>query len=238
MRKLFILLLISALFTLAACGEEQINLDGTQESHETTIAATTTTVTIATVTAPEAEVIIDYIYPSFSDYGEYVSYVNENNLPQYLISGDFILIGELSSIVLNPYAFDGKYYVTFHFKDESGSGVMLSIVYGESIDDEIAAASIENVREYNMRCLIEYAKGGYVHGDLLYTYRGITLGSIKWQKNGAVYTLTAGDPSYKEYPVNIDTFVSRLLDLDTAAAALEELMAQTENTKPNVFDEE
>lgn len=75
--------------------------------------------------------------------------------------------------------------------------------------------------------------GVYIYKNIAYVYENNRLQSVAWVSDNRYFTLCAGDQksSLAQYPLDENTFEAKLLNLDTAVAAITERFGEPKNIK-------
>lgn len=181
------------------------------------------------VAFPQAEgldVAVHYIY-SLVEY--------EAELAKYILPGDYVTydmvksVGEFVNMRLGITKKLSADDIYFTLRDEAGIEFGLSMNYPNAFKNNWnEVAEVTDI--HDLRCSESPYKGAwqYVHGDITYFYyHDGNLDTIIWTHRERVYKLNyyGNGEGFRNYPKDADTFIARLLDGDTAQAAVDELMA-------------
>ena len=175
------------------------------------------------------EVPMYYIY-SLEEY--------EAELAKYELPGDYVTydmvktVGEFVNMRLGITKKLSADDIYFTLRDEAGIEVDLSMNYPDAFKNNWnEVAEVTDI--HDLSCSESPYKGAwqYVHGDITYFYyHDGNLDTITWTHRERVYKLHyyGNGEGFRNYPRNADTFAARLLDVDTAQAAVDELMASVD----------
>ena len=155
----------------------------------------------------------------------YTEFLNSNEMPD-----DFVLYDEISDVgdfeilifLCNAYSHDYSSYL-YGLVDSEGFEISL---YVEHNTDEFSLEtdSIIQVNKTNMSLLTDTSDGDYIHDNIKYTYVSGELFSISWKTQNITYILCKGGyPMFSDYPPTTSTFVGKMLNLDTATQALNDI---------------
>ena len=155
----------------------------------------------------------------------YTEFLNSNEMPD-----DFVLYDEISDVgdfeilifLCNAYSHDYSSYL-YGLVDSEGFEISL---YVEHNTDEFSLEtdSIIQVNKTNMSLLTDTSDGDYIHDNIKYTYVSGELFSISWKTQNITYILcNGGSPMFSDYPPTTSTFVGKMLNLDTATQALNDI---------------
>ena len=159
----------------------------------------------------------------------------EAELAKYALPGDYVTydmvksVGEFVNMRLGITKKLSADDIYFTLRDEAGIDVDLSMNYPNAFKNNWnEVAEVTDI--HDLRCSESPYKGAwqYVHGDITYFYyHDGNLDTITWTHRERVYKLHyyGNGEGFRNYPRNADTFAARLLDADTAQAAVDELMA-------------
>ena len=173
----------------------------------------------------EVTIIPEYYTTNIDSKLEYNWFLLTNKVPDNFVKyKDIKQIGKFDDIVLGGRStgcsstFD---YSRYHYCliDESGAELTLYVDSNPEDDTVIEAETITAVNESDMRYLEEDLRGHYTVDGMTYAYVSGKLLSIEWVSNGITYTL-CGSMNLSDYPDITSTFVSKLLNLETAAETL------------------
>ncbi len=246
MKKLFLLLLASC-FILTACAVSPA--DKNNETLNTNEAATSNQ-SEATPPSNSKDVYIedDFFTVIFSTYEEYILFLETGKAPQkyerhaaYLseLPDDFVSYDRIKKLgsFYSYMIFSPSYQVSVYYVTDANAGI-LELNLSEPFDendgfpfDELTDLTING----DMRSLESPQTGFYYLENLMYRYVDGRLVCIYWVHNDVRYGLcyfpaeSTAPMDFTSYPIDgEDTIASRLLNSETAAAALEELYSTAE----------
>ncbi len=211
--KRFIVLL-SALFlllSLCACSASP----GSNGNTETTAALT---VNLANTGLP------------FYSLSELESYLAEHDLEEDVLSYDKLsAVGAFNNFMFPQVLRNDSGEVTvlsysryiYSFTDAADNSVDIFIkpATPENTAIEIDALSDVDINPLDMRTLPVKTTGFYTYGQIQYVYVDGVLSGIQWTADGLLFSVVTS-PSIHQYPLNVETFASSLLTLETAAATI------------------
>ena len=155
----------------------------------------------------------------------YTEFLNSNEIPDDFVLYDEISdIGDFESLVFlcHAYSIDYKSYL-YGFVDSEGFQISL-YVYHDTDKFSLKNDSIVQVNKTNMSLLTDTSDGDYIHDNIKYTYISGELISISWKTQNITYILCiSGSPMFSDYPPTTSTFVGKMLNLDTATQALNDI---------------
>ncbi len=184
---------------------------------------------------------INQIY--LATYDEYLKFIEENSLEGVIVPyEDIKAIGEFRGLLFYHPA-EEKDFSKYMYSLVDSSGTRLSL----TIEDLKTAKRLtetvigkKSVTTDNMRTIapIEGIAIYTTEDGVEYTYRKTDLYTIAWHSDRLRYKLWPADPrEISTYPLNTDTFVSRLLNTETAAAAITQLKDSLAVQKPTAEKE-
>ncbi len=159
--------------------------------------------------------IYDEQYPALPD--NFVTYEMIKKL------GSFVAYEETEAVYVSYIMF------TYVVKDTNDCQLLLDMRYQDFKEfppEEFLDLNLNG----DMRTLETRDSGYYCIGNIVYRYNAGRLSSISWMHNGVQFWLSPSRrPELCDYPLDgEDTIASRLLNSETAAAALEELYSTAE----------
>ena len=167
------------------------------------------------------------------DYDEYLAYLSSVDIPSDFIHYDEIsLIGEFARFYFLP-SF-GLEFGTYKYilKDSTGTILYLSInPWTEEYDDKWNNAKLftSSFDPSNMHKISGDELASIFYNGIRYAYGQGGLICIEWEHDSVRYQISTREPWFNNYPCNVsDTFVGRLLNLNTATAEIQNFNAKVE----------
>lgn len=167
---------------------------------------------------------------------DYKQFVRTRDLPDTFITYD--QIKELGSFVyLKTTDVMSGYYNEYFLVDTTGCRASLVMLYPGTSCPEHTGCNNDTVSvppgHTDMRTIPQEGHGAYTVDGLTYLYMYDDLASIHWIHNGQHFKYGLEPNPYSdvvttpffEYPMDADTFAAKLLNAETARAAVDELMA-------------
>ena len=163
--------------------------------------------------------------PSFSTKAEYEEYIGS----QKGVNEDFIRYETISICGdFNGFSDSGKYSTTkgytYYLKDRNSFSFGLDIVYGTTIGLDMGVLEFDD-NPADLR-FHKNDSGFYYVGDIRYAYYEGKLYNIRWSVGEKTALIQAAGGQLHTYPLGGNTFMSRLLNAETAEAAVAEFNAK------------
>ena len=161
---------------------------------------------------------------SFYDYDEYLSWLPTGKVTDRFVSYEMVSqFGAFHGVVfLNSYVNDYSIYMYSFFDSDGNDSVALYVdekgEHGKPTLDETILQHTGNMVE-----LSQPVKGSVHNEGIVYRYSGAgKLYSIYWEHNGMSFVLALDHPEYYE---NEDSLIAKLLNSNTAEAAMNQWIA-------------
>jgi hypothetical protein len=162
----------------------------------------------------------------------------EAELAKYALPGDYVTydmiksVGKFVKMHLGTSKTLTADHIDFTLRDKTGVRIDFSADYPTEYnglaEDKIVTDCVTDIHDLRQTQSIGEQYWYYKNGDIFYEYNEEgNLLDIRWDYKERVYYVSLDFTYYdfQNYPMTEDTFVSRLLDADTAQAAVDELMA-------------
>ena len=161
----------------------------------------------------------------------------ETELAKYALPGDYVTydmiksVGQFVMMHLGTSKTLTADHIYFVLRDKTGVKISFSANYPteyNSIKDRIITDCVTDIHDLRQTQSIGEQYWYYKNGDIFYEYNEEgNLLDIRWNYKARVYSVSLYGvrQDLRNYSMTEDTFVSRLLDADTAQAAVDELMA-------------
>jgi len=155
-------------------------------------------------------------------YYEYLKFINSTELPDdFIYYNDICILGEFVDFICMSDIKNGDFsHYLYSVKDKSGVEITLYIKDADSYE-EIEIEQISSVDPHNLRTVEATSPVMYECEGIKYTYVEGKLNSVKWQSDKWVYTVYINDPCLGEYPDDSSTIIGKLMNQQTALAAIE-----------------
>ena len=154
-------------------------------------------------------------------YDEYLRFLKETEGTEKVLRFDTLKrFGEFKSFYTFPVFHYSEYM--YSFDDGFGFSVYLWIEELPTRKDVSLQKLDPTGNASDLACLEEDVSGYQMIGEAQYQYLHGKLLWIRWEESGLLFTLST-DPSLDKYPRGLDTFISELLDRETASACLDSL---------------
>lgn len=223
MKKILFTFLV--LFTaLILCSFSAVFDDSNVTTNVTTNVTANVTTNVTTNTAANTTIniytpIINYAIWKFDSIKEFKKFAANGFLPDdFIYYNQISIIGDYDFLFIpsNNYDFESYHYSLI---DDKKVNFLLYIFHYDT--EEVVLPEITKIKSTDMRTHTGVDKGVYRSGEIEYFIENEKLSSISWKSNGITYVLDGTDLS--EYPDTTSTFIGKMLNLDTAHEALEEL---------------
>lgn len=158
-------------------------------------------------------------YHSINEYKQNIPRLN--SLFKNFISYDaFEICGTFNDFVYSNSNSIGDGYVYF-LKDANNFQYCFHVVHGATIGDLDMGVLSSHDTPTDLRFNGEHS-GYYYVGNIRYAYFEGKLYNIRWDNDDRIFLIQAADAQLHTYPLGGDTFMSRLLNAETAEAAVKE----------------
>lgn len=162
---------------------------------------------------------------TLATYSDYKKYIEENSLSDKVVTYEYLdFIGEFRMLVFLSDARYGDYsmYMYTLYDKTFGDEIVLYVTHNKEKNDKNKYSIIddEKIDFSDMRSIKGTEKGKYFIDEIKYSYVSGKLLSIEWDSNGVNYIIM-GDEYFDNYPLDSSTFISDLLNRDTAIKRLE-----------------
>lgn len=162
----------------------------------------------------------------------------EAELAKYALPGDYVTydmiksVGQFVKMHLGTSKTLTADHINFVLRDKTGVRIDFSANYPTEYnglaEDKTVTDCVTDIHDLRQTQSIGEQYWYYKNGDIFYEYNEEgNLLEIRWNHKERVYhvNLYSIQQDFRDYPMTEDTFVARLLDVDTAQAAVDELMA-------------
>lgn len=167
---------------------------------------------------------------TMSSYEEYVSFIKStkstNVLPDDFVSFENLSrFGKLRSLVFISDKDDYSWYL-YSLVDEYGYDIGIYVDHKNRERFARDAISEKDINPYDKRTTTALY-GKYNENGIDYSYHKGILYSIDWEINNIQFTLCVGK-EIKDYPIDSDTAMSKMLNVDTVGDVIEEIATYEE----------
>lgn len=161
---------------------------------------------------------------TLQNYDEYLKFVQSSQLPDnFVYYEDISTLGSFESmVVLTQYDFSECMY---SIKDEH---IKFAVYIYLKEDESVELPIINTVNVNDMRVVNTMETCQFNNGNMEYTYVQGQLASICWREGNVEYVVSSN--KFKDYPLDADTAISKLLKAETAEAVAAAIVEKVEKS--------
>jgi hypothetical protein len=185
------------------------------------------------LTQPSCNVDVPLL--TLSSLSDYNKLLNSGKFPKNFVLYEKIkAIGEFDSLVITSDAYQNDYSeYLYSLIDSTGHELSLYVYSMDSYIDRYGTlptkSTVSVTDTTNMRSSAKAAKGVYVSNRAMYKYlQDGSLLSVVWVEQDVVFSLSVSESyvTLSDYPTDVSTFVSELLNVNSASKAIDSLSAE------------
>ena len=168
------------------------------------------------------------------DYDEYIAYISSVDIPSDFIHYDALSsIGEFEGFFFMPTRALSLGNYAYYLKDSTGNVLFLDVdPWTEEDENEWSTIKLvtSSFTATDMRKIDSNERGSVLYNRVRYSFRDGKLSTITWNHASVRYKLScSGYNMLGDYPSNVtNTFIGRLLNLNTATAEIQNFNAKVE----------
>lgn len=159
---------------------------------------------------------------TIESYDEYRSFLKETKLPEDFVTySDLSHFGEFDVFVRLCSPLDDYSSYMYGFIDACDYKSVISVDRVYETPAYIGKYPLLDAGQLNlsdMRTLPSGENGRYVIGNITYWYISGKLSSIRWHQDGMYFQLSVSDPRFAEYPLDTNTTIAKLLNIQNKSA--------------------